>query len=363
MKIAFIGRGDLQNNASTLRAIGLGRELRKQGHDIYLFLPDVKKNHELREIIFPYITVLLSSNGFFEFPSKLSVMLKYRFDVVHSLNIGINSFLVSLLYKFFRRKVLLISDMDEWNSKLFSNPIRSKFLELLESLALKWSNHVICASSLLAKLFGDKVKRKIHYLPYAIDIKLFEKQSKGFEKIREAYRKKKLIVYVGSFQPHFDLDIVISAAAQVIQEENNCFFILIGNGPLREQIKNLAASMSDKHFYFPGFLSDEDVAAYLRAADVLVLPLRDNEINRSRCPNKLFLYLASKKPIVTNNVGEVGKILRQSAHYFENGDINDCAVKIIEAIFHPVHLDDSLVEENSWEFRTIQYLNILSTTG
>lgn len=360
MKIAFIGRGHLRNNASTLRALGLGKELKKLGHEVFLFLPDFPSNRELRESTSSYLNVQLCSSGVLEFPSKINMMLKYSFDIIHSLNIGSKSYFIAYVYRLLKGSGLLIADMDEWNSKLFSHPVRKKFIELLENLALKKSDCIICASKSLAQKFLEHSKRNIHYLPYAVDSVLFNRQSTGFEKLRIRFYGKKLIVYVGSFQPHFDLDIAVSAARKVVIAEKNSLFIFIGNGPLREQIQKIAETVSAEHFYFPGYLPDESVAQYLRAADVLILPLRDNDINRSRCPNKLFLYLAAGRPIVTNKVGEVDGIMGDEAHYFNPSDSSDFSEKIIEALKMPKQISNERIQRNSWKERTNQYLEIIA---
>ncbi|HVZ35020.1 MAG TPA: glycosyltransferase, partial [Polyangiaceae bacterium] len=48
-----------------------------------------------------------------------------------------------------------------------------------------------------------------------------------------------------------------------------------------------------------------EVESYLGAADVLLLPMSDNLMNRARGPIKLGDYMAAGRPIVANPVGDM----------------------------------------------------------
>lgn len=54
-----------------------------------------------------------------------------------------------------------------------------------------------------------------------------------------------------------------------------------------------------------GWVPIEQYKKYLAAADILLLPLRDDLLSRSRWPNKVGDYLAAARPILTTNVGEI----------------------------------------------------------
>ena len=60
---------------------------------------------------------------------------------------------------------------------------------------------------------------------------------------------------------------------------------------------------SNSHFansVFAGSLADKELQKYLCSLDVLVMPYVDREAMATQAPNKLFLYIASLKPIVTS---------------------------------------------------------------
>ncbi len=58
------------------------------------------------------------------------------------------------------------------------------------------------------------------------------------------------------------------------------------------------------------FLKDAELPPYLQAADVGLLPFADKPLNWARFPIKLGDYLAAGLPVLTNAVGEMGRIVR-----------------------------------------------------
>jgi glycosyltransferase involved in cell wall biosynthesis len=63
---------------------------------------------------------------------------------------------------------------------------------------------------------------------------------------------------------------------------------------------------------FTGKVPYEEIKYYLSAADVLALPMEDSIHDYARFPIRLGDYLASGRPIVSNAVGELRRILVQN---------------------------------------------------
>jgi glycosyltransferase involved in cell wall biosynthesis len=62
----------------------------------------------------------------------------------------------------------------------------------------------------------------------------------------------------------------------------------------------------------PGFVEDEDLPRYLASADLCFLPLDDSLANRSRWPHKGNDYMAAGRPFVVNEVGDLGRFVRET---------------------------------------------------
>jgi len=66
-----------------------------------------------------------------------------------------------------------------------------------------------------------------------------------------------------------------------------------------------------KNIIFCGKKPFNDVKYYLGAADALLLPMEETNVEKARFPMRLGDYLCAGRPIVSNGVGEVKKVLEQ----------------------------------------------------
>lgn len=64
--------------------------------------------------------------------------------------------------------------------------------------------------------------------------------------------------------------------------------------------------------HFAGTVPYDGMPRALNCADVLALPLEDNPANRGRFPQKLAEYMATGRPVVTQDVGDTGGVIRES---------------------------------------------------
>ena len=100
---------------------------------------------------------------------------------------------------------------------------------------------------------------------------------------------------------------IIAQTRQVVPE---ALFLFIGKPSIGAPQLAERFNVSDR-IIFTGWVSDENYPHYLNAADVCFLPLADTLLHRARWPSKILDYLAAARPVVTNNVGEVGLLFRQ----------------------------------------------------
>lgn len=180
------------------------------------------------------------------------------------------------------------------------------------SLPFRVDSNVVCTFELKRWLESMGVPtHKIFRIPIATLTEMF--QNGNPNRIRAKFEfTEKLIVYTGMFMSlkFGDFDILISAMKKILQKRQDVKLLVIGEG--KERFK--AEMMVDKrglteNIIFVGYFLQKDLVDALSAADVLVLPMRDNLINRLRFPTKLCEYLATGRPTVASAVGEVKRII------------------------------------------------------
>jgi glycosyltransferase involved in cell wall biosynthesis len=102
---------------------------------------------------------------------------------------------------------------------------------------------------------------------------------------------------VANFRPIKDLELFLRAASIVAKNIPNAVFLLVGNGPLRQELGRLAAEIgiSEKVFFSDG---RGTVADYLRCMSIGCLCSKGEGFS-----NAILEYMAAALPVVASDVG------------------------------------------------------------
>jgi len=126
-----------------------------------------------------------------------------------------------------------------------------------------------------------------------------------------------VLVYVANYHPDEDFLLrALKAACDQLGEGGGdttvgagCFKVFVVGPPFT------AGKLSDfnlsEDVYEVGRRPFSEMAPWLGAADLLLLPYPDTVFNRSRWPNKIGDYLAAGRPIVTNQTGDFRPLFRR----------------------------------------------------
>ena len=81
-----------------------------------------------------------------------------------------------------------------------------------------------------------------------------------------------MILAVGQFIPRKGLDLLLKVTGNL---DDNIAVVLLGGEATEEYLK-IIAEQKLKNIYFPGFIKKKDIQKYYRAADIFVLPTRED---------------------------------------------------------------------------------------
>jgi colanic acid biosynthesis glycosyl transferase WcaI len=141
---------------------------------------------------------------------------------------------------------------------------------------------------------------------------------------------KFVALYAGSFNDQHDLTTLLEAARQ-LRTDSDIAFLLIGDGPLEQQLAQTARSWAlDNVFFYPGVPVGE-LSPYLGAADVGLSPEVAN--SKDNIPSKLYLYMAARLPVVvTDDTGETRAFVTRAGSGFlvPPGDPSAISEKLAE---------------------------------
>lgn len=141
---------------------------------------------------------------------------------------------------------------------------------------------------------------QITVLRNGVDRELFRPLDRS--KIRNALDLSgSVILSVGNLIPLKGHDLVIKAIAKL----EDCFLLIIGDGPQRQDLEGLVAAHSLSHrVKFLGAVPQTQLVEYYNAADVTVLASA-----REGMPNVVLESLACATPVVASAVGGIPEII------------------------------------------------------
>lgn len=141
-------------------------------------------------------------------------------------------------------------------------------------------------------------EKQVHFIPNGADT----------EGIRYSFPRdsgKLKLIFIGIMHKSSDLDFVLECMSHL----EGFDLTAVGDGPRRKEFEKLAKKLGLENVDFVGRKSALEVREYLYRSDVALMPFVDSLSNRSRSPVKLGEYMAAGKPVVTNNVGIMRKVI------------------------------------------------------
>ena len=128
----------------------------------------------------------------------------------------------------------------------------------------------------------------------------------------------RVVVFSGSFRPWHGADLLVRAAARVLEGEagDKAFFLFLGSGPAWQDAKALAKHLGViEKSRFVGAVPYDDMPSYLRNAQIGVAPYQPSRLDQMKLgfywsPLKIFEYMAMGLPVVTLDTPPLREIVR-----------------------------------------------------
>lgn len=147
---------------------------------------------------------------------------------------------------------------------------------------------------------GDIDLRKAHYINNGIDKKQYDiLKNQKYQDI-DLENDKFKVIYAGAIRPINNIDMIINTAKELEKEEIE--FLIYGDGNEKEKLEKKVKTENIKNVKFKGLVSKEKIPYILSKSSVNLLNYSATQYNwaRGNSSNKLFEYMASGKPIISN---------------------------------------------------------------
>jgi glycosyltransferase involved in cell wall biosynthesis len=118
--------------------------------------------------------------------------------------------------------------------------------------------------------------------------------------------EKRIVLFVGNLVDVKGLDYLVESARLLSRKRHDLLFLILGDGPLKHALQH----MIDEHRLedYVRLLSGrphQDIPQWIASCDLLCLPSLSEG-----CPNVVIEALASGRPVVGTDVGDVPRLLR-----------------------------------------------------
>lgn len=185
-----------------------------------------------------------------------------------------------------------------------------KWIYLLDRATLRPANCIICDTKAHGEYFSDKFKVEenkflVMYLEaddnYYFPMKIVKPKQ---------WEDKFLVLYFGSILPVQGVDIVMKAI-DLLQQEKNIFFIIIG--PIGDREKK---AESDNVIYIE-WLQQQMLAKYIAFSDLCLAGHFSNKVGKAKrtIPGKAYIYQAMEKKIVLGDSPANRELFEESDKY------------------------------------------------
>lgn len=261
---------------------------------------------------------IIKKKGFgLVFIAKLYRFLKInRFDILHTHTINGNFYgriagkLAGITYLLTTVHSHIIDEL----KGLKEPSLFDQFRYRIDLFFSRWtSTLVVVAESIRVRLIKERIPvEKINVVENGVDINEFKPSPQiGLEVRKELCIPdgKKVIGIIGRMVPLKNHMLFLESAREVSKERQDVYFLIVGDGPLRDNIQKYAKSLEfGKRIIFTGWRSD--INRIIPSLDILVL------CSQVEGHNIVILEAMScEKPVIGTDVRGIHSIIKNS----ENG--------------------------------------------
>lgn len=284
--------------------------------------------------------------------AKLAVQsLARRYDIVHIHNMPDILVLAALVPKCLGAKVMLDQHdpMPELMMTIFRLPSESyavRVMALFEKWSIAFADAVITVNRACERLFISRgcPASKISVVMNTPDEKIFRSvPPKMRDREADARNAPFIIMYHGTLVDRNGVDLAVDALDQIRQSVANAELRIYG--PRTPFLDQVLLDVSDKglekavHYLGPRRL--EQLVEAIEECDVGVIPNKQSIFTELNTPTRIFEYLALGKAVVAPRApGIQDYFAEDSLVFFELGNVEDLARKLIWAAHHPKEVFD-----------------------
>ena len=206
----------------------------------------------------------------------------------------------------------LANEEQRLKEESFINRILAACIQKAEKMATTFSDKIVSVTPQIAAYLTQYFHcqpEKVEVIGNGVNMKKFypiydETLFRSWKKRLGITQEDVVIAFVGNLAPWQGVNILIESALQLLVNNKNLKFLIVGEGSLRDFLeKRVSDSKYEKKFIFTGMIQYEDIPALINIADICVAPFisKRNRIT-GVSPIKVFEYMACGKPVISSRI-------------------------------------------------------------
>lgn len=272
-----------------------------------------------------------------------ALFMKKDFDIAYVYQLSpISMAWPAIVVSKLKKIPLVIHCLDQWPISVTTGPISKesglyKFLTYISVWTYKQASRIIISSKSFKKYFENELnitaneKGLTYYPSYA---------ENTYENVGSVENDTFDILFAGNIGPAQSVETLVEVA-NLLKNNNNIVFHIVGDGLSRESCENLVAKYGLNNVKFYGYHPVDEMPKYYALADAFAITMVDNEVVNSTLPAKVQSYMLAGKPIIGAISGEVKEVIKEAkcGYCTDSGNVSELAKIIVNVYNQKEELD------------------------
>ena len=242
-----------------------------------------------------------------------------------------------------------------------------RLLALVEKVSIAFVDHVIVVNHMVE----ETVVKRRSVRPEKCTVILNYPDTRIFRRSQQAPKERRdgefTICYPGTLSRHQGLDIAVEAVALLREKAPGLKFLIIGDGPERENLKaQIAERGLEDRVSLTGLIPLEKVAEVMATIDLGVVPKRKEGFGDIAFSTKIMEFMATGVPVLASRT-RIDEFYfgDRLVEFFESGNAADLAEKILSLIGTPERVAQlradsaEFIAQNNWTVKQEEYFALV----
>lgn len=196
----------------------------------------------------------------------------------------------------------------------------------MENVLLRNARATVTICESLRSELAARVRSEdaLHVVHNGVDVDVFTPRPQNPELgERWGLQGKRVVGYVGTFQPYEGLETLLQAMPRVLQDVPDARLAITGAGGVQAELERLTAALGlGSHVVFTGRVPHDQILDVYAQAEVMVYPRISTRTTRVTTPLKPLEAMAMGKPVVVSDVPAMQELVQpgQTGLTFPAGD-------------------------------------------